>query len=202
MKWKRSKRSKVGTSPDSSRQLSQTHPFLPEATARASTEAPNPDSSTMKQLVHYYQLPVGLNQISNALKIDDPFTKIRIGQINNFMLKADPADGLTYWIGFTWAEIFFPVSGERPTSVIGSRAYEVVLRLPLAHGGAIVRENVVTTGRVVGVVINDLPHETVAVKLEDWFVQSDVFKMGRWGQREVAIRDDARAGEVQHVLLD
>ncbi len=33
---------------------------------------------------------------------------------------------MNYWLGLTWAETFFPVLGERPSSVVGSKAYEVV----------------------------------------------------------------------------
>ena len=98
----------------------------------------------------------------------------------NFIEKVDSANGSKYWIGLTWAEIFFPVMGERPASVIGSKAYEVVLKQPIADGGEIVRDNVVTTGRVVGVVVNELLHETVSVRIEDWFVQSEKFQKGRW----------------------
>ena len=129
---------------------------------------------------------MGLNQIANALKIDDPPTKIRIGQMSNFIEKTDFVNGSRYWLGITWAEIFFPVVGDRPASVIGSKAYEVVLKQPIADGGDIVRENVVTTGRVVGVVVAELLYETVSVRVEDWFVHSETFKKGRWRQRDVA----------------
>ena len=111
--------------------------------------------------------------------------------MSNFVEKTHPASGSRYWIGLTWAEIFFPVVGERPASVIGSKAYEVVLKQPIADGGDIVRENVVTTGRVVGVVAAELLHETVAVRIEDWFVQSETFKKGGWKQQNVAIPDHA-----------
>ena len=134
---------------------------------------------------------MGLNHFSNALKIDDPPTKIRVGLMSNFVEKVDPANGSKYWIGITWAETFFPVVGERPASVIGSKAYEVVLKQPLADGGSIVRENVVTTGRVVGVVDAELAQESVSVRVEDWFVRSETFKKGRWSQHEVPIPDSA-----------
>ena len=134
-----------------------------------------------------YQLPYGLTQISNSLKIEDPPTKIRVGQLLNFIENIDPLNGSRYWIGLTWAEIFFPVVGERPSSVVGSKAYEVILKQPIHKGGQIVRKNVVTTGRVVGVVVAELPHETVSVRIEDWFVQSDQFKKGRWERRDVII---------------
>ena len=130
---------------------------------------------------------MGLNQISNALKIDDPFTKIRVGQMSNFIEKIDPVNGSKYWIGLTWSEVFYPVVGERPASLIGRKAYEVVLKQPIASGGGIVRENVVTTGRVVGVVVAELVYETVSVRIADWFVQSEMFKKGHWRQPDVAI---------------
>lgn len=117
-----------------------------------------------------YQLPLGLSQISNSLKINDPPTEMRVGQISIFIEKVDLLKGSKYWIGLTWAEIFFPVVGERPKSVVGSKAYEVVLKQPIDEGGQIFRENVTTTGRIVGVVESELPHETVSVRIEDWFV--------------------------------
>lgn len=112
---------------------------------------------------------------------------MRVGQISNFIEKVDPLNGSKYWVGLTWAEIFFPVVGERPKSVVGSKAYEVVLKQPIDKGGQIVRKNVATTGRVVGVVEGEFHHEIVSVRIEDWFVQGDVFKSGRWEQRDVRI---------------
>ena len=108
--------------------------------------------------------------------------------MSSFFEEIDPANGLKYWIGLTWAEIFFPVVGERPASVVGSKAYEVVLKRPIAKLADLERENVVTTGRVVGVVVGDLAYETVSVRVEDWFLQSEMFKKGCWRQRDVAIQ--------------
>ena len=161
---------------------SQTHLLILEAEAHdfASAANLNPNFLAVTQPLFMYQLPVGLNHISNALKTDDPPTKIRVGPMSNFTEKIDLANGSKYWIGLAWAEIFFPVTGERPASVIGSKAYEVVLKQPIADGGAIVRENVVTTGRVVGMVHEELLHETVSVRIEDWFVRSEMFQKGRW----------------------
>ena len=103
--------------------------------------------------------------------------------MSNFIEKVDPANGSRYWVGLAFAETFFPVVGERPASVIGSKAYEVVLKQPVADGANIVRENIVSTGRVVGVVDAEFFHEpvrTVSVRVEDWFVQSETFKKGFW----------------------
>lgn len=107
---------------------------------------------------------------------------MRIGHLSTFFEKMDSCTGSKHWIGLTWAEVFFPVLGERPGSLVGSKAYEVVLKQPTKDGGQIVRENVVTTGRVVGIVIAELPHETVSVRIEDWFLKSGVFGKGRWNQ--------------------
>ena len=63
---------------------------------------------------------------------------------------------------------------------MGSKAYEVFLRQSIKDSGRIVRENVITTGRFIGVVVDDLPDETVSVRIEDWSVKSDVFKKGHW----------------------
>lgn len=142
-----------------------------------------------------YELPVGLHYISSSLKIDDPPTLMRIGPLSTFFEKVDPLAGTKYWVGITWAEIFFPVSGERPRSVVGSKAYELVLKQPVQDCGKIVRENVFTTGRVVGVVIAELPHETVSVRIEDWVWKSDWFNKGRWnrlnaGDQTIRARDE------------
>ena len=110
---------------------------------------------------------------------------MRIGNLSVFVEKLNPSTGKKYWTGITWAEIFCPVLGERPQSVVGSKAYEVVLKRPIADGGKVVRENVVTSGRVIGVVTNELPHETVTVEVEDWFVMGTVFKKGRWQERRL-----------------
>ena len=115
---------------------------------------------------------------------------MRVGQLSTFIEKLDPLTGLSYWVGLTWAETFYPVEGEKPSTVVGSKAYEVVLKQPFDDGGQIVRENVATTGRVVGIVIADLPHETVSIVIDDWFVQSDVFKKGRWELQRMARRPD------------
>lgn len=127
-----------------------------------------------------YELPLGIYYISSSLKIDDPPTPMRIGHLSTLATEMDPLTGEEIWVGFTWAEIFFPVVGEKPKSVVGSKAYEVVLKQSTKDGGQIVRENVVTTGRVIGEVIADLPHETVSVRIEDWFLKSEVCKKGRW----------------------
>ena len=108
--------------------------------------------------------------------------------MSSFFEEIDPANGSKYWIGLTWAEIFFPVVGERPASVIGSKAYEVVLKRPIAKLADLERENVVTTGRVFGVVVAELAYETVSVRVEDWFVQSEKFKKGCWTPPDVAIQ--------------
>lgn len=136
---------------------------------------------------------MNISHISNSLKIDDPPTPMRIGHLSSFVVRIDPHSGSTNWVGFTWAEIFFPVLGERPKSVVGSKAYEVVLKQSLKDGGQIVRENVVTTGRLVGVVVAELPHETVSLRIEGWVRKSDVFKRGRWTQLS-ATAQTLRAG--------
>ena len=157
-----------------------------EAKPHGSTAALYLNSSAIGQSPRLYRLPLGLQQISSSLKIDDPLTPMRIGRISNFTEQMDPVTGTRSWLGLTWAEIFFPVSGERPRSVVGSKAYEVLLKQPINDGGRIVRENVRTTGRVIGVVVADLPHETVSLRIEDWFLNSDVFKKGQWSQLDVA----------------
>lgn len=157
-----------------------------EAKTHGSTAALYPNPSATGQSPRLYRLPLGLQQISSSLKIDDPLTPMRIGQLSNFIEKVDPVTGTKSWLGITWAEIFFPVLGERPRSVVGSKAYEVFLKQPIKDGGKIVRENVLTTGRVIGVVVADLPHETVSVRIEDWFSNSEVFKKGQWNQLDVA----------------
>ncbi|KAF6229045.1 hypothetical protein HO133_007159 [Letharia lupina] len=164
-----------------------------EAKAHASAAAPYFNLPARGQSMCAYELPVGLGHISGSLKIDDPPTPMRIGNLSTFIQKTDPLTGIKYWVGLTWAEIFFPVLGERPSSVAGSKAYEVVLKQPIEDGGHIVRENVVTTGRVVGVVVAELPHETVSVRIQDWFSKSDMFKKGRWNQLDIQARDGAGA---------
>lgn len=134
-----------------------------------------------------YTIPSGLHFISSSLKIDDPPTPMRIGQLSTFIEKMDPFTGRKYLIGLTWAEIFFPVLGERPSSVAGCKAYEVLLKQPIKDGGRIVRENVVTTGRIVGEVVVDLPQDTVSVRIQDWVLESDGFKQGCWDQRDIEI---------------
>ncbi|CAF9940791.1 MAG: hypothetical protein ALECFALPRED_008862 [Alectoria fallacina] len=171
---------------------------LQEAKAHASAAAQNRSPCPTRQSMYIYELPLGLQCISSSLKIDDPRTPMRIGQLSTFFMKVDPLTETKHWVGLTWAEIFFPVLGERPRSVVGSKAYEVVLKQPTQDGGLIIRENVVTTGRVIGVVVADLPHEAVSVRIEDWFLKSDVFKKGRWNQldavtRSTQARDVARA---------
>ena len=151
---------------------------------------PSPPPAVDDRSMWIYQLPPGLNQISSSLKVDDPPTKMRIGQLSTFIEKLDPLTGLSYWVGLTWAETFYPVEGEKPSTVVGSKAYEVALKQPFDDGGQIVRENVATTGRVVGIVIADLPQETVSIVIDDWFVQSDVFKKGRWELQHMARRPD------------
>ena len=157
-----------------------------EAKAHASAAAPPARS----QSVWMYDLPMGLSQISGSLKIDDPPTKMRIGYLRNFTETYNPTTRTKYWIGITWAEVFYPVVGEKPESVVGAKAYEVVLKQSLEDGGKIVRENLVTTGRFVGVVVADLPHETALVKVEDWFVKSDLFKKGHWTQTQKKVARD------------
>lgn len=113
---------------------------------------------------------------------------MRIGEISGFFEKVDTLKGSKFWIGVTWAELFFPVVGERPKSVVGSKAYEVVLKQPIDEGGQIVRENVTTTGRIVGVVESETSQEVVSLRIEDWFVQGDLFKSGSLEQSDVEFR--------------
>lgn len=156
---------------------------FPEAKNRAS--APSSSSSTKEVMICVHELPSNLNLISSSLRIDEPYTPMRIGQMSTFTEKWQPSTGQRYWIGFTWAETFQPVEGGKRPSLVGSKAYEVVLKQPIKDGGQIVRDNVTTTGRVVGTVVGDLPHETVSVRIEDWFVKSDVWKKGHEEQRNV-----------------
>lgn len=157
-----------------------------EAKARASAPVALPDPSVIGKPMCTYELPLGCQQISSSLKIDDPPTPLRIGQISTFFKQVHPSTKKMGWFGITWAETFFPAVGDKPKSVVGNKAYEVVLKRSLKDGGKIVRENVATTGRVIGVVIAELPHEAVSVMIEDWFVKSDVFKKGRWDHRDPA----------------
>ncbi len=116
--------------------------------------------SAIGQSASIYHLPVDLLQISSSLKIDEPFTPMRIGQLSMSIENVDPLTGTNYWLGLTWAETFFPFSGERPSSVGGNKAYEVVLKQSIKDGGRIVRENVITTGRIIGVVSACILHDT------------------------------------------
>ncbi len=69
--------------------------------------------------------------------------------------------------------------------MVGSKAYEVVVKRPVKADDTISRIEVMPTGRVVGEVIGVCgDNVSVLVKVEDWFVESDVFKMGEW--REAA----------------
>lgn len=58
------------------------------------------------------------------------------------------------------------------------------------------RTEVMPTGGVVGKVVDVLDNKfSVLVKVEDWFVGSDVFKMGAW--TGVAIEPTQKEGEVR-----
>ena len=109
---------------------------------------------------------------------------MRIGQLSNSLEKTYPFTRKSYWLGLTLAEIFFPVSGERPRSVVGRKAYEVVLRQPIDDGGQIIRGNVVTTGRVVGVVIAEYIHDTVSVKIRGLVSEEPSVHKGELGPAE------------------
>ena len=49
----------------------------------------------------------------------------------------------------------------------GYEAYEVALKRSITDDGNVVLDSVVTTGRVIVVVIDELPHQMAAVKIED-----------------------------------
>ena len=157
-----------------------------KAKARASAPIVPPNPIAIGKPMCTYELPLGSQQISSSLKIDDPPTPLRIGHITTFFKHENSSTNKTTWFGLTWAETFFPAVGDKPKSVVGNKAYEVVLKQSFKDGGMIVRENVATTGRVIGVVTAELPHETVSVMIEDWFVKSDVFKTGCWEHRNPA----------------
>ena len=127
-----------------------------------------------------WQLPKAFQLVSRSLKIDDPFTLMRIGRMSHFYERFEPISGGIWWSGLAWAEVFLPVVGERPESVVGEKAFEVCLKRPISDGGKIVRENVATTGRLIGVVVSELSPEIVTLQLEKWFVKGSVFKKGRW----------------------
>ena len=109
---------------------------------------------------------------------------MRVGQLFTFFMKPNPLTGTNYWTGVTHAEIFYPISGEKPESCVGSKAYEVVLKQPVQDVREIVRENVTTTGRIIGVVDGYMPHEMVSIRIADWFLKNDMFKMGNWERKD------------------
>lgn len=187
--WQNSRRSKVEAAPKNA--AATTDLLLsPAAKASISTIAPHPSPATERSGLTY-ETPSGSYYISSSLKVDDPATPMRIGHLGHLftlLTKRDPITGKEIWFGITWAEIFFPVVGEKPKSVVGSQAYEVILKQSTKDGGQIVRENVVTTGRVIGVVMADLPDEMVSLKIDNWFLKSEVFKKGRRIQVEAKLQ--------------
>lgn len=69
--------------------------------------------------------------------------------------------------------------------MVGSKAYPVVVKRPVKEDFTTDRTEVRPTGRVVGEAVGVCSDNiAVLVKVEDWFAQSEVSKMGTW--REVA----------------
>ena len=65
--------------------------------------------------------------------------------------------------------------------MMGSKAYEVVVKRPVEADYTTDRTEVVAMGRVVGEVIGvDSNNVSVSVEVEEWFVESEMFKMGTW----------------------
>lgn len=62
--------------------------------------------------------------------------------------------------------------------MMGSKAYEVVVKRPVKEDFVMGGTEVRPTGRVVGEVVGVLDdHVSVLVMVEDWFVESDFFRM-------------------------
>ena len=120
---------------------------------------------------------------------------MRIGQTNIFLRFSDPA-GKIFWIGIFTAQVFSPrsrgvfsnfVVDEDPRVKMGSKAYEIVVKQPLKEDYTTDRTEVRPTRRVVGEVVDVLDDGvSVIVRFEEWFVESEVFKIGTW--REIAER--------------
>lgn len=135
----------------------------------------------------YYTLPENLSYIASSPNNDDD-RPIRYGRFECFIEGADPA-GIVGWVGFASIKDFSSrgflsrfVRGEG--DLVGTKVYEVAVEK--AFKGPLERweENVLVvkpTGRVVGEVLGICEAGPgVAVKIEDWFVQSDGWKMGTW----------------------
>lgn len=64
---------------------------------------------------------------------------------------------------------------------MGNKAYEVIVGQPVKKDDATSRVEVVPTGRVLGEVVGVyVDNVTLLLKMEDWFTESDLFRMGRW----------------------
>lgn len=114
---------------------------------------------------------------------------MRVGQLPVFIPMSDPADKI-YWIGISSAQVFSPrsrgvfsplITDEDPGVMVGSKAYEVIVKQPVKVDYTTDRTEVMPTGRIVGEVVGVCRDNIVVlVKAGNWFVESDVFKMGTW----------------------
>lgn len=146
-------------------------------------------SSGEKGILH--PQPPASTTFASSLDINDSSEPMRIGQLNVFgklqtlrrakspgsaslLLKSSRPDHR----GFCFSPL---IVDEDPGVMMGSKAYEVVVKRSLKQDYMTDRAEVRLTGKLVGEVVGVLDDNVlVLVKVEDWFVESDVFKMGRW----------------------
>ena len=148
-----------------------------------STSGPTQGQKTL------YTIPSRLHYTASSHDINDASEPMRIGQITLFVQARDP-DGKLGWLGITIAHIFSPswkgfnsapVFNEDPNILKGSKAYEVTVKQPCNSDYTTDRTPVTPTGRAIGEVIGVGQGNAMAyVKMEELFIESDVFKMGQW----------------------
>ena len=76
---------------------------------------------------------------------------------------------------------------------MGSNTYEVVIGQPVNQDEATSRVEVVPTGRALGKVVGAyVDNVTILLKMEDSFLESEMFQMGRWVE---VVKEQVQAGD-------
>ena len=174
--------------------------------AEIPTTSPSTTPSAQQELQKIYTLPSRLQYVASSCNIDDASEPMRVGQICGFikLLVSKDSGDEEIWVGIATGQIFSPrwrgshsahIFDEDPSVLKGSKAYEVIVKQPVKKDYTTDRTEVTPTGRIAGKVISVGNAGVVYVLMEDWFVDSDKFKMGQW--RDVSSKPPRSGDEVR-----
>lgn len=165
----------------------------PSPSTATSRPDPSAEDSPTAEKIKIYTLPKPIRFMATPRELNDTSTLRHMGQLSEFVRLTDPW-GTVFWIGLASYHRFSALySDEFPDVLMGSNTYEVVIGQPVNQDEATSRVEVVPTGRALGKVVGAyVDNVTILLKMEDSFLESEMFQMGRWVE---VVKEQVQAGD-------